>query len=1106
MKIVSPFKFKRHHVEQSAEEFFIERYDQMLIWALQLTGQDSELAEDLLHDLFIEFTLNFVDPGSIDNPDGYLYVMLRNLHLAHQRRATRNRLVQLGIVEYDSAVIGLETIDFRDQLSAQEDLLRICVYACARKETAKIASVLILRFFHGYYPDEIMQVAKCARAAVDNWLKVARGEAKARLEENGKLAFINKMESVPKDVPEISASEYRNDPEGFLKKLREMIFRSRQGSCFSPKETKVLYQRDRQTPLECRQLAHLVSCSTCLDRVNGLLGLALLKDRSAAETLNRNPRNKGGGQGHGGGSNGGDGRNRGGSDHGSGSGSEGTMDERLLRKLRRKVKDTLAHKPNELCIAVNGYELGSQLVTAERSELNLVVDRSEDINFVEIYSEQKIRFMLFNIDRLPPAGPGELSKLIKLSNERLLKLTLRFTNPSPTIQVVYLDPTFKLADEFVSDEMSADDLNQEFGGLGTGNGTVPSIHKSDRFKTRRKRAGKTVNNSSLLMLDSESSDEAGEANTTSFFGAFLNFFIKLWEKITNLGFWLKPETITVMAVCLILTVGVIWFISNSSSNEIAVLNAPEVLKRAAATEQTLNLKPDIVLHRTITLEERKPDSGEVRSRQRIETWQNAGKNVSSRRLYDDRGQLIAGEFTAHNVGTVYRKRSALGNTKSGNQETSGGSPGVIDKNQLLAMNRPDLIWQLSPSAKDFSALIADKENIQLEDQGHHYLLRFEENDRTVPGLIKASLLLSKSDLHPIEQTLLVRRNPGTKGGPSTESDEMVEYRFVETAFEQRTPNTVAPSVFEPDPELLVPAATIVSKKIENQVEENINPILPANANTNPVTKPSAAIATADLEVEVLRLLNQAGADIDDQTNVIRTSDGKIRITGVVDSKEQKNEILRALAPVADNPALVINVETYSEAAARQKQAGSKTAPISVERIEVNQGRIAVYDDVRRYLGKSEGDADDEVRRFSAQILNRSRSVMSIAGTLKKLAGRFSKEDLKNMSPEARAQWLAVLHGHARNCQAENRKLRTDLQAVFGGGNSGSERVTDINSDAELQQVAAQLFNEAAANDRIIRSAFTISGDGTNISPIKNQSFLQALIRIERLSESLQRVK
>jgi hypothetical protein len=52
------------------EDVFIERYDRLLAWSLQMTERDRVLAEDLLHDLFIQFTLNELDLKQIANLDG----------------------------------------------------------------------------------------------------------------------------------------------------------------------------------------------------------------------------------------------------------------------------------------------------------------------------------------------------------------------------------------------------------------------------------------------------------------------------------------------------------------------------------------------------------------------------------------------------------------------------------------------------------------------------------------------------------------------------------------------------------------------------------------------------------------------------------------------------------------------------------------------------------------------------------------------------------------------------------------------------------------------------------------------------------------------------
>jgi len=43
-------------VERTHVDIFVENYEQLKGWALKFTERDLELAEDLLHDTFIQFT------------------------------------------------------------------------------------------------------------------------------------------------------------------------------------------------------------------------------------------------------------------------------------------------------------------------------------------------------------------------------------------------------------------------------------------------------------------------------------------------------------------------------------------------------------------------------------------------------------------------------------------------------------------------------------------------------------------------------------------------------------------------------------------------------------------------------------------------------------------------------------------------------------------------------------------------------------------------------------------------------------------------------------------------------------------------------------------
>ena len=75
---------------------------------------------------------------------------------------------------------------------------------------------------------------------------------------------------------------------------------------------------------------------------------------------------------------------------------------------------------------------------------------------------------------------------------------------------------------------------------------------------------------------------------------------------------------------------------------------------------------------------------------------------------------------------------------------------------------------------------------------------------------------------------------------------------------------------------------------------------------------------------MLRLLNQAGADLGEQINVTRTPEGRLQVEGIVDTEKRKDELLRALAPVHNNAAVMIDVKSVSEAvrASAKKRATS----------------------------------------------------------------------------------------------------------------------------------------------------------------------------------------
>src|ERR1044071_8791723 len=243
--------------ESDPEELFARNYARLLRWSLQLTGGDRATAEDLLHDVFVLFTLRAPEAEAVGNLDAYLYTMLRNLHVSRLRRQTRARAEQLSVVEFDSAEAATRTLSPYDRVRVREELRRGCRYACARKERAKSACALILRFFHGYYPGEAARVLRTSRPAVDVRLREARAEARLFLESPERLGHLAELEF------ETAAEFERTDD--LLQELRRAVFRSRRGDCMTRERLKGLYDAASELLPTQAQLAHVVSCQNCLE-------------------------------------------------------------------------------------------------------------------------------------------------------------------------------------------------------------------------------------------------------------------------------------------------------------------------------------------------------------------------------------------------------------------------------------------------------------------------------------------------------------------------------------------------------------------------------------------------------------------------------------------------------------------------------------------------------------------------------------------------------------------------------------------------------------------------------------------------------------------------
>jgi RNA polymerase sigma factor (sigma-70 family) len=1002
---------EENHEQAFREQLFTERYANLRLWAIHLTNQESA-ADDLVQDAFVQWMLGRTRLEEIENIDGYLRTMLRNMHFSRMSRAAqRLQETTLSIADYDSGLLGWTAIEPPRRLQASEDLHQICAYACFRKESSKAGSVLILRFFHNYFPTEIASVLNSSRNCVDQWQRLARREAKLFMNRPGGLRFVNG--ETPSRHTVLRSDCDRLD-------LRHLIFGSCRGECLSDNELHELYAGGNHEALTTAKLAHLVSCAKCLDVVNEMLGLPLLAERYRGDSTERQepPGDANGG------------------------GASGGGPTELGRKLARRLRETHEHKPQELRIAVNGLLVGSMKVNSESCELDLNLAPEDPIEFVEIFSEQGIQLLFLVVSSTGPRY--EQWARIELSEGRLLEASYQ-DESGPSLHILYNDPA---ADEAQASEIPVTNASSspltvvpDLDVL-----TEPNVGAQRGFRARVSRLTNTLRR----VIRRSNRTERGSAGSD-----FLSSLNESRRSPWRFAF--------IVLACVLVTAAFLYFKASLSRE----MNATALMERAAAAEQATEKTPDRVTHRFINLEERRSAEGAIVARRRIELWRDHANGASASRVYDDGNRLIAGAWqksdgsrTIFHHGSKPRSESAL------------ATPGDL----LLNLEE---IWRLEPSAESFRSLIGEFAVVEVEERSTTYVLT-SEKPRTVGAsrLLKATLTLNKSDLHTIEQTLLVQRG-----------DELREYRFVEASAELLPLTAVAPNVFEIEPDLTGGLA---------------EPGKPGDLTYRVPSSPSASAppaASAELEVDVAYLLDAAKADRNEQVTLTRSAGGSLRVEGIVESAERKQEFLSALAQVSNNPAVKIEIRTVAEAMQRPPARG----PVAVEEAEETANTVAADDELRAYFEKraSSAPTDDAIRRYSSRVVKRAYDALFHAIELKRLVNRFANVDMQTVAPGAREKWLDMLHEHAAAYARETAALRQEIQPVFfPGASAPPSEGGAINSDAELAHAIERLHKLSLSNNEAVRSAFTTSSH-SSAAAVKSTAFWQALFKAEELAKKIQ---
>ncbi len=422
MRLTRSHSMSRDHASVTPAEVFEEKYNWLLRWAMHFTHSDRGAAEDLVQDAFLRLMVFWPRiKDNLDQLEPFLYSTLRYAYLMESRRERRFSFQHIALIEFDDLRLSLKEEKSADPIEVQDDLRRIVAYLCWRKRWAKSASVLLLRFFHGYFAEEIVRIALMKRSSVDEMLRIARQEVKAYLADPSRVETMGQKQSLDL-MPDPMSKRVAVSPEQFAEELRQTIFQARTTPCLDTKELLRRYNATPARPIPCELLAHIVSCERCLQAVhsdNDLSPLSQRMEDGAFGFKRRAPR-------------------------GSGPVALATRDEiqRSIAGGMQRFRQLYEHHPRGLMVVINGDVVAMRDVNSATSELKVQIGPEKMLGIVNVLSEQGVSLLTLHVTSVPPNAPPELRHEIGLSEDRRLELLLRFTADGAVIEVHYNDPTF----------------------------------------------------------------------------------------------------------------------------------------------------------------------------------------------------------------------------------------------------------------------------------------------------------------------------------------------------------------------------------------------------------------------------------------------------------------------------------------------------------------------------------------------------------------------------------------------------------------------------------------------------------------------------------------
>ncbi|MFN3326035.1 MAG: hypothetical protein ACK5AZ_21260 [Bryobacteraceae bacterium] len=404
---------------------------------------------------------------------------------------------------------------------------------------------------------------------------------------------------------------------------------------------------------------------------------------------------------------------------------------------------------------------------------------------------------------------------------------------------------------------------------------------------------------------------------------------------------------------------------------------------------------------------------------------------------------------------------------------STGGTLAVEFKTVYARNNLDFRRPLSPvNHARWRHSLASKSDRVVADRARRMIQLETVNQQPAAGQIAAATLtFRESDLHPVEQTLLVRADDGADR----------EYRLTELSYEVLPLSRVPLNAFDPHP----------SPSRGSSETADASPRIPESA-----APAHAAPAELDLaEARVRELLRYLDADIQETPSIVRERDA-ITVRADVDSVDRQREISEALRGLPFVRAEVSLPALAGEAIPAVELPAETVAPALTRTTPPFAAAL------RNYAGGIE-----PAHNFLAALSDAMRPLRVEVLALQRLAARYPDSEFNELAEPAREIVDRIAKEHLMRLRAQHRQLETLLSPVIDDLLARERLKIDGESQdfagSSWRVLASRLASEIRNFEETLDSMFvqtlverpvTLSGEALLRETVQRRAAVNAILR------------